>query len=91
MLAALQCTLNHAETDDGKRAGRASDQNVVIRKNFREVDESDSFCADRFGQSRSSGDGAVCDGNVFRFLRAEMSGTELNHFSGTDKQDVGVF
>ena len=52
---------------------------------------SDSFCADRFGQSRSSGDGAVCDGNVFRFLRTEMSGTELNHFPGTDKQDVGVF
>jgi len=91
MLTALQCTLNHAETDDGKRAGRTSDQDVVFRKNFREVDESDSFCTDRFRQSRRSGDGAVCDGNVFRFLCAEMSSTELNHFSGTDKQDAGVF
>ena len=91
MLTALQCTLNHAETDDRKCAGRTSDQNVVLRKNFREVDEPDGFCTDRFRQSCRSGDGAVCDGNVLRFLCAEMSGTELNHFSGTDKQDVGVF
>lgn len=69
-----------------------SDQDVVFRNEFPGGRTSpDSFCTDRFRQSRRSGDGAVCDGNVFRFLCAEMSSTELNHFSGTDKQDAGVF
>ena len=79
--------LDHAEADDGKRRGRAGNDDVVVADRFGELGERNCIGMHRARERLAALDRAVRDRDRLRVLGGEVRRAELNHFARAHEED----
>ncbi len=88
MPARLDGALDHAQTDDRQRTGRAGDNDVVGGQMLTQLVEANGLAAVLFGQRPAAFQRAVGDGDLLRLAGAEVRGAQFDHFACADEQDA---
>ena len=90
VLALLERAFHRAQADDGQAAGSATDHSVKFMQALWQIAQSQYFSPKAPGQFFAALQRAVGNRQGLRVFRSEMGGRQLNHFTGTHKQDPDV-